>query len=558
MTALTGTETLFVLGQNPTGVPAAQTFQTTTSAIAALAATGVYPVTANTAISTVGAGTLTAAGIVGGLITRTGPVAAFTDTTDTAVAIVAALTAYIASESFYLEIKNTTAFTQTLAAGVGVTMATSLINPPNSVAKYLVTINSPTAVTLLHVRTTSLTNNALEIVTALNTVGAGTITAAGIAGGITTRGGAQSGAAFTDTTATADLIIAAQPNAHVGLSWEYTYKNNTDAEATLAGGTGVTVSAFTVIPANGAVKYLITYTAASTITMAGIQSAGFSADAADSTKQIAFKASGATAAAVLTMASVATADRVLTLPDVTDTVAVLGANTFTAAQTYGALNLRKATNAITAFATGGQASATALTSEINSITVCATAADSVKLPTATAGRIVQVSNLGAAYASIFPASGDLIDALAANASISCAVGGSIRFTCAVTGSWKSTSQEVLGAKFTTGTTTTTFTAGQLTGGTFVNYTNTGATPGSIQTRTAAQMFTDDPYARVGGAYLLRITNGQGTGTLTVTAGSNVTLTGTATIAVNTWRDFVVTYNSATTLTMQNIATGTFS
>ncbi len=236
-----------------------------------------------------------------------------------------------------------------------------------------------------------------------------------------------------------------------------------------------------------------------------------------------------------------------------------GAATINGVKTFGSLPLFKATNAVTAFATGGQASATALTSTINSITTCATALDSVKLPTATAGSIVQVSNLGAAHAAVFPASGDLIDALAANASVSVAVGGSIIFTCAVTGSWKSTpSVPHLPAKFTTGTTATTFAAGQLTGAGFVNYTNTQGTPGSLITRTATEMFGDDPYARVGGTYLLRITNGQGTGTLTMTAGAGVTLTGTATMAANTWRDFVVTYTSKTALVIQNIAVGTFS
>ena len=236
-----------------------------------------------------------------------------------------------------------------------------------------------------------------------------------------------------------------------------------------------------------------------------------------------------------------------------------GAQTVNGVKTFGSLNLHKATNAITAFAGGGQGSAVALTSTINSITVCATAADSVKLPTATAGSIVQVSNLGVAYANVYPASGDLIDALAANAAISCPVGGSLFFTCSVTGSWKSTGNgKVSDAKFTTGTTTTTFTAGQLTGAPFTNYTNTQGTPGSIATRTATQMFADDPNARVGYSYLLRITNGQGTGTLTVTAGSGVTLTGTATVALNTWRDFVVTYTSATALVIQNIGLGTFS
>ena len=114
------------------------------------------------------------------------------------------------------------------------------------------------------------------------------------------------------------------------------------------------------------------------------------------------------------------------------------------------------------------------------------------------------------------------------------------------------------AKFTTGTTTTTFAAGQLTGANYVVYTNTQGTPGSIATRTATEMFGDDAAAVVGRVYMLRIVNGQGTGTLTVTAGSGVTLTGTATVAANTWRDFVVTYTSATALVIQNVGVGTFS
>lgn len=218
----------------------------------------------------------------------------------------------------------------------------------------------------------------------------------------------------------------------------------------------------------------------------------------------------------------------------------------------------KATNAITAFAGGGQSSGTALVSGINNITTCATAGDSVKLPSAEVGMIVEVSNAGAAYANVFPVTGGIIDGLAANAGISLPVGQSIIFTCAVAGTWKSTPIQVIPAKFTTGTTTTTFAAGQLSGAAFVNYTNTQGTPGSIATRTAAQMFADDPYARVGGTYILRVTNGQGTGTLTITAGSNVTLTGTMTVAINSTRDFVVTYTTAAALVIQNIGTGTFS
>lgn len=116
----------------------------------------------------------------------------------------------------------------------------------------------------------TLVQRPAEAVTALNTVAAGTITAAGIANGVTARGGAQSATAFTDTTATADAIIAAVPAAVIGQSWEWMYRNNTDGPATLAGGTGVTVSGNTLVQPNSWVRYLVTYTAASTITIASI------------------------------------------------------------------------------------------------------------------------------------------------------------------------------------------------------------------------------------------------------------------------------------------------
>src|SRR5437016_14091493 len=56
-----------------------------------LAAAGVNAASFNTADTTVGAATLTAAEIVGGVITRSGSTAAYTDTTDTAANNIAAL-----------------------------------------------------------------------------------------------------------------------------------------------------------------------------------------------------------------------------------------------------------------------------------------------------------------------------------------------------------------------------------------------------------------------------------------------------------------------------------
>lgn len=110
-----------------------------------------------------------------------------------------------------------------------------------------------------------------EVATALNTVGAGTITAGGIAGKATIRGGAQSATPFTDTTATAALIIAAAPSAPIGASWEWVYRNNTDAAATITGGVGATVSGITVVPKNSWARYLVTYTAAATVTIVGLE-----------------------------------------------------------------------------------------------------------------------------------------------------------------------------------------------------------------------------------------------------------------------------------------------
>lgn len=261
VTPLAGTELVDLLGVG--------WGYTTTQAIATLGS-GAGQQIVNTAITTVGAGVLTGAAIAGGLITRSGPVAAFTDTTDTAVAIVAAIPNAFVGQSFLVRIKNQVNFVDTLAAGVGVTLSgTSTLIPPSSVTTFLVTLTSLTAVTLLHIGTTLLSNGTPEAITTLSTVGAGTITGAGIAGQITSRTGSQSNTAFTDTTDTAANIIIADLNSHVGDVWEWTYKNGTNATATITGGTGVTVSGITAVPAGCSARFLVTYTAAATVTIVG-------------------------------------------------------------------------------------------------------------------------------------------------------------------------------------------------------------------------------------------------------------------------------------------------
>lgn len=101
------------------------------------------------------------------------------------------------------------------------------------------------------------------------------------------------------------------------------------------------------------------------------------------------------------------------------------------------LLIESAVNGLTALAGGAQAG-TALTRQINRVTTVATAADSVQLPAATAGKVVTAINAAAANAmAVFPQTGESINALAANTAISVAANKTITFYCAVAGIWNS-------------------------------------------------------------------------------------------------------------------------
>ena len=113
------------------------------------------------------------------------------------------------------------------------------------------------------------------------------------------------------------------------------------------------------------------------------------------------------------------------------------------------------------------------------------------------------------------------------------------------------------AKFTLTTTASAQTAAAdaLTGAGVViaEYT---AVNGALTTRTGAQMYTDAGLL-TGSSYFLAIVNLGTTGTITLTAAATgVTLTGTMTIANNTWRGFVVTVTAASTMTFQSVMIGT--
>ena len=277
----------------------------------------------NTSITTAGAGTLTAAALVGGQIARTGPTAAYSDTTDTASNIVTALGGFTAGETFLARLKNSTKYTQTLLGGTGVTISGNALVPGFGIANYFGTVGGTAAaptVVFTHINSSAVylqgevTN---PQVTALTTVGAGAITAAGIVSGITVRGGTQT-AVFTDTVDTAANIIAAMTAPQtINASFYYTYVNNTVFPATLTGAAGgVTVSGATVVAANSWVKYLVTYTAANTMTMVAVEQGYFP-------KTGTFVANGASAVTVSDARLTANSNVIITLNTVGGSVGAI-------------------------------------------------------------------------------------------------------------------------------------------------------------------------------------------------------------------------------------------
>lgn len=229
------------------------------------------------------------------------------------------------------------------------------------------------------------------------------------------------------------------------------------------------------------------------------------------------------------------------------TLAVTGAITATGGITNGSVS-----NALTALASGGQSGATQLVTGKNRVTVCATIHDSVALPAATAGAVVQLVNVGAAGCDVYPLGAtDVIQGIAVQTPMQLGSGFSIEFLCVVAGTWSVFDNALPGAFKSTGALQgATFAAGSLTGGANVVYTNTGTTPASLTTRTATQMFNDMPNAQVGQSYLLTVINLSGSAnTATLVGGTGVTITGTATIAQNIARVYTVTFNTATTMTL---------
>lgn len=230
---------------------------------AAFVTTGLQQQVANTALATVGAGTLTGAAIAGQLITRSGSVAAFTDTTDTAVAIVAAVPGAVVGQAFYLAINNTTAFAETLAAGAGVTLTGNIVIPAGSTGVFLVKFTSLTAVAIQGV---SVTGNTALPATKFTTAAltAGTIPAASIVGANICHWQNTGATPGAQTFPTAATLFAAIPNAYAGMVTSFRVINTGAGTLTLTADAGptITITGTATIATNIWREYTLTFTSA--------------------------------------------------------------------------------------------------------------------------------------------------------------------------------------------------------------------------------------------------------------------------------------------------------
>ncbi len=220
------------------------------------------------ALTTVGAGTVTAAMILARNVIRGGSQSgtAFIDTTHTASQINTALVAAVSPLGYKFTYVNNTNATCTLTGGTGVNSAGVIaVIPAFSQAQFFLTQSDSSTTTLTPLLEGSGIQLPPNVAGTLATNGAGTVTAALIAGQTLTR--TTVAAAFIDTTATGTQLFAAIPNAVVGESFLFNYINSTSAACTLTGGTGVnSAGVIAVIPALSTAQFLVTLASSTTAT----------------------------------------------------------------------------------------------------------------------------------------------------------------------------------------------------------------------------------------------------------------------------------------------------
>lgn len=226
---------------------------------------------------------------------------------------------------------------------------------------------------------------------------------------------------------------------------------------------------------------------------------------------------------------------------------------------------------ITAGTTRTQAGATLITADITTVNTSTAATtgtnngDGVLLPLVGSGtdRILLINNT-ANPIQVYGNGTDTVNGIAGSTGIAFPPYSGATLIEASPGSWQCALDASPSCGFTANSATSaaTLTAASVTSGTDtvdIQMTGTLGAGAALTLPTVANMVGSMYAPSIGSSFRLRITNASsGAFSWTTTTNTGWTLTGTMTIAQNTWREFVVTLTSLTAATLQSVATGTYS
>lgn len=222
---------------------------------------------------------------------------------------------------------------------------------------------------------------------------------------------------------------------------------------------------------------------------------------------------------------------------------------------------------LTAFATGGQASATPVTTGTARFTTVATAGDSAVLMLAAPGLAITVINNGAQIMNLFPAVGDQINNLGANIAFAIPAGAAADFYSTLAGTWHSVMSSTAPQQAYNAIANTAafaLTGAQLSGGTtyiFIDLTGALSPSGALTLPTVAALVTAMTVAGVnpqaGMTVEVEICARTASNTWTVTTNTGWTLTGTMTLGNSgSTRKFILTLTSLTAAVLRSVGTYT--
>lgn len=226
----------------------------------------------NAALTTVGNGTITAAQLQSGIISRSGPTGAFTDTTDTGTALDTALgQSAITGVSWEFTYINTTNFTATIAGGTGITASGILTIPANTFGTFLLTRTGTGTYTLVGLIVERQTfNGANSFIATADNGTTQTLTPAMITGGLLTYHVSTGGTTPSLTLPLATDLDAALPNAVVGSAYTLRIINRNSGTATVVTNTGWTTSGTLTLATNTWRDFVATKTAAGAWTITAV------------------------------------------------------------------------------------------------------------------------------------------------------------------------------------------------------------------------------------------------------------------------------------------------